>query len=555
LDEVGSLIRMPALEHEPGVLADLMLAAGELREYLRKAMLRPRASTAKVAMGIAVLDIWRQTTDMESRHSEIDGAVTAAVASLGVATSGDVSDSDELGDIVRACRKRIEASIAPDSRWERIWQRAEAIGRDIGFRIDLEAARAERLWTALIAFSAPDAGIDLRAASPEALSSLLVVESKIRATGDAILAAVKSDCSTPDTAVEVGGSDDRRMQADHQRVGHVEPEDEASRVMVWFGTNREPASRHQPDSSYTNRLANGELFYGVCHVNVPKVEEPGGGPGPYISAWLQLGDRRGRLRVERYFRFSGEIEFLNALQEETAKAPTERTGLIFLHGYATNFTAAATAAARISLGIKHQGPTAMFSWASKGTKHAYRHDETVVEQSRQQLTAFLKTLTMRAGLEQIDVVVHSLGNRLFLRSLIDWFKGPAPGNVPFRNIYLGAPDVDQHEFQNHAGVYAVAGERTTLYGSNSDSALLASRILHRGTWRAGMTPPAATYLHIDTIETSGGDPSRLRHAYVIDAPAIRADIFSIQKGIHQPSKRANINPAGSTHAPDYWLLS
>lgn len=553
--EVGPLIWKPALETEPDVVSNLLTAAGELREYLRAAMLRPRASPAKVAMGIAVLDIWRLITDdMERLHGEVDSASTAAVASLGVATSGHVSDADGLGAIVRACRQRIEASMDPGSQWERVWQRAEEIGRDIGFLLEIEAVRAERLWTALIAFAAPDSRIHLRAASPKALASLLVIESKIQATGVDMLEAIKFELTTAESVVEVNYSKAKREQAHAQEAYNMGP-DGARLVQVWFGTNREPKSRQQPDSAYTNRLAIGELFYGVCQVNIPKVEDPVGGLTPYLSAWLRLGDRRGRPRVNNYFRFNNAGEFLNALGNETAKAPSERTGLVFLHGFATSFTAAATTAARISLNIKHQGPTAMFTWASKGRMDAYRHDEDIVDRSREELIKFLTTLTVHAGLEHVDVVVHSLGNRLFLRSLIDWFKRAAPDTIPLRNIYLGAPDVDQQEFQKHASLYALAGAKTTLYGSNSDTALLASKILHQGTSRAGMMPPNKTYSNIDTIETSRIDPSRLRHAYIVDAPAIRADIFNIQNGILHPSKRANINSAGSHFVPDYWRLS
>jgi hypothetical protein len=386
--------------------------------------------------------------------------------------------------------------------------------------------------------------------------SLISVEKRIKATTFNALNSIKAGLATPQPTYPLPEAivEEETSIPEWMALEDAEPDDGAKRVRVWFGTNREPASRTDPRSTYTNRLAIGKLFYGVCQVNIPRMDEPSGGPLPFASAWLKIGTRYGRPRVESCFSFGGPDEFLSALDVDMAQAQSERTGLVFIHGYATNFTDAATAAARFSLNVKHQGPTAMFTWASRGRTWAYRHDEGVVEQSRQQLIDFLATLSTRAGLEHIDIVVHSLGNRLFLRSLIDWFSGSPPSSVPLRNLYLGAPDIDQPEFIRDAGVYARAGTKTTLYSSTSDTALLASLIVHRSVPRVGLMPPVVTARDIDTIETSGVDFSTVRHAYVLDSSSIRADIFNVQNGALDPAIRANIHSAGSSLIPDYWRI-
>ncbi len=295
------------------------------------------------------------------------------------------------------------------------------------------------------------------------------------------------------------------------------------------------------------------MFYGVCTVNVPKPAQVAGFSG-FVSAWFRIGNRHGRARVESYERFSSPEAFTRKLAAESTKTD-ERGALVFLHGYATSFSDAVVSAARISLGIKHGGPTAIFSWASKGDRAAYGHDEKVVEKSRRQLIDFLTVLNECVAVDHVDIVVHSLGNRLFLRSLKDWFDQGGPPDVPLRNAYLGAPDVDQAEFYQDLIVFERAAAKTTLYGSNTDSALLASVVFHHGVARAGLMPPPVTKAEIDTIETSLIDATRVRHAYIIDSAVLRADIFGIQRGLVDPDMRPNTQLAGSKLTPDYWRLT
>jgi esterase/lipase superfamily enzyme len=554
--EVNALVNEDVRDLGPSIESDLVTAAVELREYLRAAIVRPRASQAKVSLGIAVLDIWRLFIDKESSDGENDGLFAASVVTLGIATSLPASASDGSGDIVRACRSRIEASIQPGDQWDQIWKRSEDFGGTIGFRIDVEAARADRLWESLLAFAAPDVPVALGFAPSESLNALIAVESRIKATSSGDLSSTNDGLTSshPTHIVYdaiVGAS---APIPEWKELESSEPDNGAKRIRIWFGTNREPTSRNDKRCTYSNRLAPGELSYGVCQVNIPRVGELSGGSLPFVSAWMRIGNRSGRPRVESYFRFDGPDEFVSALDDEMAHAQSERNGLVFIHGYATNFTDAATAAARFSINVKHRGPTAMFTWASKGRKFAYRHDEGVVEQSRRQLIDFLATMSERAGLEHVDIVVHSLGNRLLLRSLIDWFSSSPPTSIPLRNIYLGAPDIDQPEFVRDADVYARAGVKTTLYSSDSDAALLASLVVHRLVPRVGLMPPVVTTTDIDTIETSGVDFSRVRHAYVLDSSSIRGDISSVQSGMLDPSARANVHSAGSGLTPDYWRI-
>nr|WP_276509249.1 alpha/beta hydrolase [Pseudoclavibacter chungangensis] len=227
-----------------------------------------------------------------------------------------------------------------------------------------------------------------------------------------------------------------------------------------------------------------------------------------------------------------------------------RSMLMYIHGFGATMRSAAESAARLSVAIKHPGATAMFSWASRANVLRYWDDERTVDASGAALDEFLQTLATVDGVDHIDLVVHSLGNRLFLRTLVERVRSGAVLPWPLRNLFLGAPDIDQSEFLNDASAYGQARGTMTLYGSNSDTALLISSLLHQ-TARAGLMPPPVLTDGVDTIETSGIDSSWLRHSGILESPVIHADIAQIRSGITDPDDRTGLHRVDATPVP-YW---
>lgn len=260
--------------------------------------------------------------------------------------------------------------------------------------------------------------------------------------------------------------------------------------------------------------------------------------------------------MEAYRRFASRADFLKALGSENQANSNERTGLVYVHGYRTTFPQAVMSVAELSVALRHNGPTALFSWASAGNYLKYVPDRDMVKKSREHLLEFLQTLTRDAGLDHVDVVVHSMGNELFLRSIAKWVDVSPPASTPLRNIFLGAPDVATPDFLARATYYPRIGTKTTLYASNTDSALFVSKLVNRGP-RAGLIPPPVLAKEIDTMETNAIDLSRMGHSYILQATAIRSDIFAIQNGHPDPNTRPNIDsvkvippsPGGPT---EYW---
>ena len=537
----------------------LTLGSG-IREYLRAASGRALASPAKVALTVAVLDLWAGFSDLSGEAVTEAHVEAAALITIGAATATLGRSDDEAGEIVALARGRVERAIGDHADWQELWSMSDELGRQIGFRIDVDGARAERVWRALLEFAADESPIQLDAPPPRISALLRTVQARSRATLSPALAAIKSAWPAPSDGAWPTPSGGGAASGIHpeepaepwelQECG--DPDEGAQRLRVWFGTNRGPTVRGDITSGYTNALAPDELLYGHCLVNVPAMHDATGGFRRFVSGWLRRGTPHGgQASVEAYFRFADDADFTQALQGELAHADNERTALVFIHGYNTSFAKAATTAAQLSVNVKHRGPTAMFSWASRAKLRSYRHDERMVDVSRPQLIQFLQTLTSIVELDHVDLVVRSLGNRLFLQSLIDWFQHGAAPAIPLRNLFLGAPDVAQTDFHTHAAVYAQAAQKTTLYGSDSDSALLLSKAFHQST-RVGLMPPPTVAAGVDTIETSAIDVSALRHNGIVRAAAVQSDIFSVQKGVHDPNARPNLRRVSVGSSLPYW---
>ena len=544
----------------------LVATAWEILKYLRASTKRARPSTHKIAMTIAVSEIWALLRESSSWNPE-----TCAIAIISAATNQSVSDGDDSTAIIAEARSRFTKSLEGRSGWRKLWNQAGLIGKAAGFRLEVEAAQAQLLWERLLVFAADANNISL-AESPPTKNDLSLIRDRISATTTKQLTEIHSvyTAMSP-VASESLSKIALRTAAPPEQPDPVAPDMEsapwsqlppsqedsdAHRIRVWFGTNREPRSPSDPNSIFSNRLSD-SLRYGLCTVNVSKVPDATGGVQKFILSLLRIGNPKRASKVDRYYTFKNKTEFLAGLNSETSANPDARKGLLYVHGFNTNFEQAAIAAAEFSIAIKHSGPTAMFSWASAGNLFKYKQDSDTVDKSRHHLVEFLEAFTNQAGLDSVDIVAHSMGNQLVLRALKDWVKNSSPANPPIRNIYLGAPDIAQDEFTKKSPYLKKMVQKATLYISDSDSALVLSRLKNKNP-RAGLMPPLTLVPAVDTIETSNIDTSRLRHAYITEAVALRSDVFCVQEGKLDPNLRPNLDtvktsPAPSLPAPqEYW---
>ena len=519
----------------------------ELCRYFRVAPGRLRASNAKVALGLAVLDVW--TCNGSSRSASqlvLDaGHVDAAgLVIVGAVTAVVPSAESDAADVCLEMRARIQQAIVGNDSWEELWRLASTLGEETNFCLVSEANRATRIWQALFNFVAGEEPLLLPSAPLMHAQFVRCVVGRVAATEPPMLADIR----------ESWPKDSPRNDADailSDKSGNFGAE--ATLVPVWFGTNRVPLVESDETSGYGNTLDLRRLHYGRCTVRMSRADEARGNLAGFVSTWLRIRPSSGRRsRIESCLRFPDVAAFRRNLAEVLASRPNDaRSVLVFVHGYNTTFQAAVRAAADVSLRIKYPGATALFSWASVGRLLGYRRDEEVVEASQQDLAAFLDTLGSVTGFQHIDIAVHSLGNRLLLRTLAGCFGQDDSPAWRLRNLFLGAPDIGQSEYLERAVFYKRAAAKVTMYGSTVDTALQASKVFHRGEVRAGLMPPVAWTREVDAINTRRINDSRLGHNVLLDVPALHADVKQIIDGTADPDERANLMRAG-THSAPYW---
>ncbi len=301
----------------------------------------------------------------------------------------------------------------------------------------------------------------------------------------------------------------------------AEPED-GEVYPVWFGTNRKPVVEGEGFTGERNR----SITYGRADVYIPKAHRPGETGNSIWKRLWRLDLRDDRLRVQRIIGqtvsdFYAQMTELVAAAREADAAPH---ALFYLHGFNVSFEDAAIRAAQLGWDLGIGGPTAFFSWPSRGNPLRYAADEATIEASEVAITQFLIEFTQRCGAEKVHVVAHSMGNRGLLRALQRIsINAKVRGKVRFGQIFLAAPDVDQDLFLDLASLCEKHSDRATLYASHTDRAVHLSSNVHDAP-RAGYFMPYTLPTGIDLVTVPDFDIDLLGHSYYAQAAALLGDI-------------------------------
>lgn len=321
---------------------------------------------------------------------------------------------------------------------------------------------------------------------------------------------------------------------------------------VWFGTNRRP----DPDRSdrFTDQR-NDRITYGRAEVFIPAAHRFGEIGTPFWKRLLRFDLRDDHLQLQQVSvqdpaAWLGE---LRKVMTDAAADGGQSNALVFLHGYNTSFEDAAIQAAQIGFDLKVSGATAFFSWPSKGSLSAYPADEAGIQASEAAITEFLVTFARESGADRVHLVAHSMGNRGLLRAL-QRIAGDAElrSKVKFGQIFLAAPDLDRDLFLHLAALYPQFSERTTLYESNGDLAVLSSSVLHQAP-RAGYFKPYTVAPGIDTVAVPDFSIDVLGHGYFAQAEALLDDIHILMLHDEAPGRRIRIEPA-SEDGQHFWRM-
>ena len=299
---------------------------------------------------------------------------------------------------------------------------------------------------------------------------------------------------------------------------------EGKTYTLFYGTNREPNDISDLSKGYGNQRAK-KVYLGSCQVHIPKSHHKGEINGSLWEKLIHVDFSYGKVALKtiqplQKNAFWEEIsELLNPLEEE------EKQALIFIHGFNNSFEESAIRATQLSADLEHPGVTAFFSWPSQGKALKYLTDEATIQYSEKYLTEFLTDFSAKSGANRIHIIAHSMGNRALLEAVNRIHKENP--QIQFGQIILAAPDVDADVFEELAEAYTLLSEQTTLYISEKDKAVGASKWLHSHN-RVGFSPPVSIVNYINTIKVESRiNLLDLGHGYFAEHKNLLKDIHQL----------------------------
>jgi esterase/lipase superfamily enzyme len=351
---------------------------------------------------------------------------------------------------------------------------------------------------------------------------------------------------TPDSEF-IGGNAD-----DPSRAPVIEHTDKGRKVRVWYGTNRAFRDPADPSKGFANAR---ESDPSVLHVGSVICDVPNSRPvGTTGSGWLArtIKGEDDRIKIEKLWIEEEELFFRQIARRLELAPDSQRSIVIYIHGYKNSFESAALRAAQLAVDLNVPGLTAFYSWPSMDAISEYNADEAAVETAEKHLKHFLVRMAKDTNASKVHLIAHSMGNRVLARVMQRIVSEPETKDLKFGQIILAAPDIDSQVFFDLAQAYPKLSERTTLYVSQKDKALEASAWTHSYP-RAGYAPPVVVMPPIDTIEVTNIDVSILGHGYVAEAEQVLFDIAMLLRSDTPPQQRPRLKPADYQGKP-FWVL-
>ncbi|MEO8498137.1 MAG: alpha/beta hydrolase, partial [Planctomycetota bacterium] len=156
-----------------------------------------------------------------------------------------------------------------------------------------------------------------------------------------------------------------------------------------------------------------QVEMGICQVTIPDTHRAGELEAPPLR--LEFAEDLQKHIVLRSVQRLQPDAFFAGLQKELHGKGNNI--LVFIHGYNVSFEDAARRTAQMSADLKFAGAPVFYSWPSQAEVLKYRMDEKNVELSVDQLKSFLLAVAERSGADTINLVAHSMGNRVLTDAL------------------------------------------------------------------------------------------------------------------------------------------
>ena len=319
-------------------------------------------------------------------------------------------------------------------------------------------------------------------------------------------------------------------------------------VRVFYGSNRAIVATAEGDAEVdVDQVARGdagELRLGRADVWLPRLKADGT-PRERGETPLLTGEPpEDPDLLERYVMITritaqGQERFVEELGDAVSDTQGEPSILLFVHGFNVGFEPALISSAQLTVDLREDrrfdpGAPVLFAWPSQAsvTPWAYFGDQKLADAAVPHLNAFLDLLLDEVRPARINIIAHSMGNRVLTQALEDYaearlLEGNRP-EVEFR-IILAAADVERDVFGIVAGKLDNLEPNVTVYASDDDAALWVSRVLNRRP-RLGQTDGDRPWIRdVPGYTTIDATPVAstlfgLGHGYYSDNPFILNDI-------------------------------
>ncbi|MEM9855250.1 MAG: alpha/beta hydrolase [Pseudomonadota bacterium] len=469
---------------------------------------------------------------------ESSGTVEEIEAAIGAAERAQSPDLRLLFDLAALRIDRLEAELAPLAAARALTDLALFAQRHRAILEEDPLALLERARDLFATQDRPDLAAEV--------SGRILIELRDVAADEAtIIAALREEARLLRLAGNSEAADARLNEATflEERVSspsrNTGDEGGYRLVDVFYATDRARSGKSAPSRFYGSDR--GPLETGIAQVSIPNAHRPGDIEAP--SIWrLEFGPSPAKHIVLRSVSPLESAPFFARLSEEI-DVRARKELFVFIHGYNVTFAQAAKRAAQMAYDMNFAGIPVLYSWPSRGATTAYISDSAVVRRSGRHLRDFLTDLLAETGEARVHIIAHSMGNRAVSDALelMATATPPAPGAPPFDQVIFAAPDVDAELFQTMLKAFRPLATRMTLYASDQDWALSASRRLHGNAPRAGQAGAGMIRAEgLDAIDMSSLGEDMLAHSYFADDASALVDLSTLfWRGV-APDRRCGI---------------
>ena len=333
----------------------------------------------------------------------------------------------------------------------------------------------------------------------------------------------------------------------------------------FFITNRNLESNEGPLNKRLGREREEHLKFGYFDARI----QPTVGLGMLInpSEWFENEEIR--------LKSVNELEqavFVKQVQKLVQASPY-RSLLVVVHGFREAFESGLRKTAFVGHVLDIDSPVLVFDWPGNqgSTPPGYLRARRVAKASGAELAHTLKLIIDEIKPDRLWLIANSMGAQVVVDAFgllyreADW----ADAQTEIEDVVLTAPDVDHKEFNNQLKLaLKTMAQKTTVYVSSNDRALLISRVINRGkrlgesTMSPDMMEEAVRVANlvdpgsslIDLVDVTPVNRTRNFHNFSLETPEFFDELFLRLTNIDVPNHR----PMYRIEAPNgsvYWVLT